>query len=833
MKNNTSENSAKPKPHFDISAAVVKQLGEELVTDEVTALMELVKNSYDADASWVRIAIDTKTAYENTIQHFKNNTVGYITIEDNGFGMNEDEILDGWLVISLSEKRKMKQEGKTTPQGRTPLGDKGLGRLSTQRLGDRLEMITTKESTSDINHIAFDWSSFTENTSLSNVPIHIDRITDSKATKGTKLILTNLKDVNTWEGDAADRIKGQLSQLIFPYASNRKFKVYLSFNGEQVDFDELNEDLRNQATARFKIEYNKSHLIVEGRIKLLKLLGNKADDRTYFDKLISIDSGYNFYTFLTNQTNNKKYFLSNIEYIGKKGWYFKFKIEKAIEDIGNKSTIFNSETNVNEYAEPGSFIGEIDDYDLRGSETIESVFDNLGQFKNIVKNQVGIRVFRDGFGIKPFGIDGEDWLNLSGGQTSGKSFYGLRPGNVIGFVSISAKENHQLKEKTDREGFVDSPYSKNFFTLMDYAVSGINTVLEKTKRSYNEFRKEETEKDLGIKSLKDVTTNLKKASSSAHKIESQTQELDSKISHAVAGFQELKKTLTTSKSDKKIITEIESILASSKELLNSISFVVNDAKRLDEVSNYLTSRINELENQLDEFSELAGLGLTAEALSHEMSNIIDRLVDQTNTINKEIKKAKINNSNIYIYFEYVNSIVKSLRKQLSHLAPLLKYARESKEDINVSNFANELKRFHLERFGEIIDFKVDSEKSDFKIAVSKGKITQILDNIILNSEYWLKEKLKSDKTFKPCITVEVRKPLVRIYDNGNGVDPELDNRIFQPFVTGKPRNIGRGLGLFIVQQLLESVGCEITLLQKRNAHNRKYIFQINLDPLIN
>ena len=125
---------------------------------------------------------------------------------------------------------------------------------------------------------------------------------------------------------------------------------------------------------------------------------------------------------------------------------FKFKLVKNIIEIPNKATLVSA-TNENEFADPGNFSGEIEDYDLRGSETIEAVFDNLSQFKTIVKNQVGIRVFRDGFGIKPFGINGEDWLNLSGGQTSGRSFYGLRPNNVIGFVSISAKENNQLKKR--------------------------------------------------------------------------------------------------------------------------------------------------------------------------------------------------------------------------------------------------------------------------------------------------------------------------------------------------------------------------------------------------
>ncbi len=72
---------------FKISAAVVKQLGEELVSDELTAIMELVKNSYYADADWVKITINTTEVPPEEDITFKN-VKGYITIEDNGIGMN-------------------------------------------------------------------------------------------------------------------------------------------------------------------------------------------------------------------------------------------------------------------------------------------------------------------------------------------------------------------------------------------------------------------------------------------------------------------------------------------------------------------------------------------------------------------------------------------------------------------------------------------------------------------------------------------------------------------------------------------------------------------------
>src|SRR6185437_297982 len=114
------------EPHFDISAAVVRRLGDELVSDEVTAIVELVKNAYDADADYAHVVVNTTDAPPGAASKFPK-AIGYITIDDDGMGMGRDDIERGWLIISLSGKRVMKAAGEKTPKGRTPLGDKGLG----------------------------------------------------------------------------------------------------------------------------------------------------------------------------------------------------------------------------------------------------------------------------------------------------------------------------------------------------------------------------------------------------------------------------------------------------------------------------------------------------------------------------------------------------------------------------------------------------------------------------------------------------------------------------------------------------------------------------------
>lgn len=93
---------------FRVHASLIYKLGESLIADEVTALSELIKNAYDADAKFCSLTIDTK--YTETI----NNHVcrGKIELSDNGCGMDLQTIVNGWLTLSNSPKKKMKKEKK-------------------------------------------------------------------------------------------------------------------------------------------------------------------------------------------------------------------------------------------------------------------------------------------------------------------------------------------------------------------------------------------------------------------------------------------------------------------------------------------------------------------------------------------------------------------------------------------------------------------------------------------------------------------------------------------------------------------------------------------------
>ncbi len=844
---------AEPK-RFDISAAVIKQLGEDLITDEVTALIELVKNAYDADANYANVVVNTNNyLLESGLYFAKDNNFkvqpGYITIEDDGTGMGEVEIEKGWLTISLSSKRQMKKKGLVTPKkNRTPLGDKGLGRLSTQRLGHRLEMFTCKEhfndeknktkSDSDPNsnkksdpnieyHVAFDWSDFKEDVTLRAVPVHYSAEKKDKPRTGTKLIVTGLRNPDVWVGKNQRRLVSGLAQLLFPFGETRPFSVYLTINGVRHDLETIAESLRDVAIGRFSFNFDGYKVKVGGKIKLTKLRGNDAEA---YEQLVAPDLGGDFFAFLTNP--QKKQLIPNIIYSGENGWFISFEQVLDLKSL-------KLETVLGEVANPGSFYGEIDEFTLRGADldTLDDVFSKSAEYRDYVSEQSGIRIFRDGFGIRPYGFDGDDWLKLSSGQTSGRSWYGLRPKNVIGYIALSAKDNKQLKEKTDREGFIESPYSTNFFRIMEHIVHIINIdVYHRLRRAYNDFRAEKSNAAINLISPTEAFNEMRKVSTDTRIINDQLRELEPRVVSANEKVDEIvkrveKEPLFSTPQEREIsplLKEINETLGQVRNLISQTKTLLHQAERLGNTANALQPKLDILEEQLSDFSELAGLGLTAEALSHEIHTVADRLAERTRRLNDILKKKQIIDSDIVAFTEYIYSAVSTLRKQLSHLAPSLRYVRERQDKINLGSFFRELQDFYAERLERAgIRLLLNEANNSFSIKMNKGKLTQVIDNIILNSEYWLREAIKKGDVDGAKITITIKNPFVLIEDNGYGVDPSIGLSMFQPFVTTKPKNEGRGLGLFIVKELLNASDCTISLRSDRNQFNRRYIFQLD------
>ena len=857
-----SETRKKPK-QFNISAYVVRQLGDQLVSDEITALTELIKNAYDADASRVNIVIDTTETFEEEdlgqTAFKKGPSNGYVSVSDNGTGMDETDIATGWLQISFSNKRGINDLGtKTNRYHRAVLGSKGVGRLSTQRLGNQLDLFSLKhyyeKNTDKWNlqgggvHVGIGWNDFKENVNLQDVPVFYENWTPKNNRSGTKLVITDLRNPTIWEReDSRKALISTLAQLISPFEPAKDFQINLKINNKFYDLLELTKSVRDTAISTYRFHFDGENLIIKGKIKAsLFRGGNTTAEEKDYKLLIAEDNGDGFFQYLKKGKGT-----SDLS-AGTDGWLFEYElclqasslglVEEKIDISKNAVTqekISSEENHKVVIVNPGPFYGEIDQlaYDNAEVVTPAVVFNQIGEYRAYVKRQSGVRIYRNGFGIRPYGIDGDDWMGFQSGTTSGRSYYGLRPKNLIGYIHITAEANGRLEEKTDREGFVLNGASKNFFTLSFKVRDEINGVLNRVRRRYNEFKNIHAVKDMPVSSPTEALAKIPAIISQTKKLTEQVSETDNDAVEAriTRKLQAIAHSpLLESGSDatiRGILKDAQTELIKIKSIKSLIGGLDMQLKQLVPMASVLESQISTLTFQLADFSELAGVGLTAEALSHEIDNIIDRLLDDTKRILKYVKKHAVS-PEILLYIEQVRSSLSALQEQTHHLDPSLRYRRENRDVIKIPEFVESICDFFKSRvrFNETgITFIVKTEElASFSVLCNRGRLTQVFDNILINSEYWLRESIRQGVIDTPTITITIHRPTIEISDNGLGIDPGIVSYLFQPFITTKPREIGRGLGLFITHQLLESMGGTIELLPKLNQFKRPYIFQLDL-----
>jgi len=823
------------KPHFDVHPSVVYQLGESLISDAVQALIELVKNAYDADATYAKIRIDTQGTLDVPGAIYSANG-GRIVIEDDGVGMDENTIRNGWLLISNRAKRQLKQEKKTTPGGRTPLGDKGLGRLGAQRLGENID-IFTKPKTGAASHFAFSWLDFATAPSLKDVDVHLST-SNFPPKPGTCIVISNLQEIETWRGQAPlKRLEQELSRMISPYKAIRNFVVLVEVDGKALELREVSEKIRELAPVRYDITFDGKVLSISGRAKLSFFQPNSKSEADQFALIAESDNGDAFWKFLADQ--------KRIEYLkvkrpsGKK-WFVEFQRQKPLDDIDG---FVPDPQNPKKPANPGPFVSEIDSFDL-SSEAFrrQNVFNALSEFRSHIKELSGIRVYRDGFAIR---VD-SDWLQLGGQWTSATSYYGLKPENTLGYIALSARDNMALEEMTDREGFKDTPYFRNFYALLTEFKKFTNEAHEFFRRSWNEFEKARHEQLARVDSRKTVESISATISSGLAKVDSHRKTVESLRRKLEVGMETsqaiLRKVgpaskITPAQSEdlRKATEDLAGLIPDAAGMLGQLSSYLEELGQLKGVGQVLEDRVDSLRRQMDDMYETVALGLTAEALSHEIFQIADNLASRTKAVESRLIGKGGADRAVIAFVETVHSSVMALRKQVSFLSPGLRYVREQRQNIDLVSFISEFESVYhdrLERSGIHIEIPTVNSVT-YALRINRGKLSQIMDNFVLNSEYWLTDDIKHERIKQGQIRFEIEQPFLRISDNGRGIDPSVEAALFEPFVSAKGRGLGRGLGLFIVKQLLDSEGCQVGVVPVRNKHGRFFQFQIDFRGAIN
>lgn len=221
---------------FQPRARLMKLIGAELISDDVVAITELVKNAHDADASLVTLAFHRVTGDD-----------GEIIITDDGSGMDLQALLTRWMEPANSWKRGT---GRRSAAGRRVLGEKGVGRFAADKLASQLELVSRCRGHASELHAIFDWDQFAaEDRMLADVRSRWEiRPAQTIKRHGTILRMTGLR--TTWNERMFRKLSTRLSRLISPFESMDGFQIIIE-SDEFPDYSgELRADILERAPYR-------------------------------------------------------------------------------------------------------------------------------------------------------------------------------------------------------------------------------------------------------------------------------------------------------------------------------------------------------------------------------------------------------------------------------------------------------------------------------------------------------------------------------------------------------------------------------------------------------
>jgi len=402
---------------FKAKSHILSLLGDELIGSDNLAIFELVKNSYDADAEQVTISLnDLNTSHQT------------IVIEDDGNGMSLETLKNVWLEIGTDFKRGIKRQPSPIFK-RISLGEKGVGRLAVHKLGKSIILETQTEGSAVTNRIILNWTKLIADAEyIQDTVVEIETVPKTlfpKKGKGTRVIISDLKKEYWSRKDLRDLAR-KTNSIKNPFQQIDSFEVEIIANDwHQEWFEDVKDPhvILNESIYYFDFAINENAEIVwnyQFRPPLIfGIRGNNISSKE--DKYLRISE--------------------DDELFEKKQKHLK---QKDLEGIG-------------------AIIGRFYVYNLLSP--VLNAFGQTNAIKAFVRENSGVKIFRDGIRVYNYGEPGDDWLglDLSRVQKLGEKF---SKNTVVGSIQIDMKSSHKsLVEKTNREGFDENVYYKKFRTI--------------------------------------------------------------------------------------------------------------------------------------------------------------------------------------------------------------------------------------------------------------------------------------------------------------------------------------------------------------------------------
>ena len=746
---------------FTFAARTLLALGKELISSDEVALYELIKNAIDAQSPRVEIIVSIqlrRSDYLETVArvreegeshsdvmrfifgalvdpesldsvalinellrssgkedfldklHTLYNDINYIEIRDTGHGMSLNELSDVFLRIGTNSRRIENLAGARH------LGDKGIGRLSAMRLGDRLQVKTARREDRYWNLLDIDWTLFSRDDDIDAAAIDIEPELGDEKTKGNEHGTTI----------RISALQGRIARMVDPFTPGLANRLIVArHNGKRVPVPFVPKSLLRAAHAVCHVEFR-----MDGDIPILK---GEIDYR-YRHRKRKIDVCGTEVFSLTQESVKRR---------AKRG-------HAAFTLVPIRQFAFEC---------LGDFSCDIYWFNRRVVAAIEGLTNKASETRQEISNwSGGPMLYRHGFRILPYGDPNDDWLSLDEIAFGQKGFK-LNRQQVIGRVLVETS-HRPLSEQTNREGLISSDTADALRRVLLWVVHTEMRGLINDADKIERIERRAAEQDTTI------------VSTAIMRVDKALQRLREHVGNVA-------------------VAQIDSLSASVHKLATQSESLI---ERIEAV-------IEEADAEREKFVYLAGIGLMTEFIFHELERAVSHTI------------------NLISYGAIQDTTIESLREQLTTLHKriaafdeLTAEKRQRKSTFNLVNLVRSILDNHtreFERHGIILCLRLP--RRSFMIKAVRGMAIQILENLIVNAAYWLKQQKRYEFEFKPSliVAIDAEEKILTVEDNGPGVVEDRREQIFQPFITTKPTGQGRGLGLYIAREMAEYHGWKL------------------------
>lgn len=704
---------------FSVDASHISRLGRELVVKKETAVSELVKNAYDADATQVTLT-------------FENGDLagGRLIIEDDGHGMTRDQLIAGFMRLSTTDKI----HAPYSPHfHRLRAGRKGIGRFAAHRLGKKLIIITQTRQSATALEVDIDWSQFEADQELIVISNQIKEVPKNRKS-GTTLLIDDLED--GWTVASIERVYRYLADLLQPFPISKTLeadsndpgfvvKIFRNLNGEVEEIASTEKLVFEYALAEIKGSVDKNGGI-RWSIQSKQLEVNERKSI----RASELDSETNGFKTLRN--------------VNLKAYYY----------------IYNGKT----------------------SNYLPSHINTL--VSTLARERGGIRVYRNGFRVLPYGEREDDWLRLDEESARRGLLPPYRNQNFFGFVELLDPKGEIFEETASREYLIDN---QGFQELIKFC----KIILEAAITRVAEARGKK------VKPTKSNVTPSERLRDAVDTIRHVKEEIDS---------------LSGNKTSKQI----------SVQQTETAKAIQNAIQALEESIGIQQEKEEELLDEISMLRVLASLGLSIGQFNHEIRHMFPALLADAYSLIQSTSgnaretalRLKRNIQSFRTYTSYFDKSVSANARRETVVQDVAKILRSFWEVITPA-----CQRRGIE-FPEPTIHGYDL----FTTPMHSSEWTSILFNLFTNSR---KAIVRAGRdTGKIFVTAgqEKDKIYVDFSDNGDGIPPENRERIFDAFFTTSYTSsvesdedededlLGTGLGLKILRDIVTSYNGEITLI---------------------